>query len=115
MIGAYLDGVASGAADSLFTVNRMQTRFYTPKGAPINHDPNELIRTQDLDPYMEENSVGYLFSGSSFAATMARIGERPILFDTPPLESVDIDEPSDWFIAESLLQRVANGESLPES
>lgn len=114
MIDEYLKGVETGNADSLFTVNRMQTRFYTPEGAPINHDPNELIRTQDLDPYMEENSVGYLFSRTSFAATSARIGERPILFETPPLQSVDIDEPSDWFIAESLLRRVADGEALPE-
>ncbi|MCR9079151.1 MAG: acylneuraminate cytidylyltransferase family protein [Hyphomonadaceae bacterium] len=115
MIDVYLNGLTQGAADSLFTVNRLQTRFYTPGGAPINHDPNELIRTQDLDPYLEENSVGYLFSRDSFAGTAARIGKSPILFETPVLESVDIDEPSDWFIAESLLQRIANGEALPES
>ncbi len=115
MLQAYFNGLERAGSDSLFTVNKLQTRFYTSEGAPINHDPNELIRTQDLDPYMEENSVGYLFSPASFAATSARIGERPILFETPALESVDIDEPSDWFIAESLLQRVANGETLPES
>jgi len=101
-------------ADSLFTVNRHQTRFYTPEGAPINHDPNNLLRTQDLPPYLEENSVGYLFTADSFARTGARIGERPVLFETPRLESVDIDEVSDWFMAESLLMRVAAGESLPE-
>ncbi|KCZ47284.1 MULTISPECIES: acylneuraminate cytidylyltransferase family protein [unclassified Hyphomonas] len=115
MLDAYMAGVEAGTADSLFTVNRLQTRFYTPEGAPINHDPDNLIRTQDLDPYMEENSVGYLFSPDSFAATEARIGKKPILFTTPSLESVDIDEPSDWFIAESLLRRVAAGETLPES
>jgi len=115
MIELYIDNLTAGTADSLFTVNRLQTRFYTPDGKPINHDPNKLIRTQDLDPYMEENSVGYLFSRDSFAATAARIGKAPILFETPFLESVDIDEPSDWFIAESLLQRVAKGEALPES
>ena len=115
MLDTYIAGVEAGTADSLFTVNRLQTRFYTPEGAPINHDPDNLIRTQDLDPYMEENSVGYLFSPDSFAATEARIGKKPILFTTPSLESVDIDEPSDWFIAESLLRRVAAGETLPES
>lgn len=115
MLDTYLEGCQAGSADSLFTVNRLQTRFYTPLGAPINHDPDNLIRTQDLDPYLEENSVGYFFTRESFAATNARIGKKPILYTTPRLESVDIDEPSDWFIAESLLRRVAAGETLPES
>lgn len=114
MIAAFLAGEAKGDADSLFSVNRHQTRFYTPEGAPINHDPNNLIRTQDLPPYLEENSVSYLFTAKSFAKTGARIGEKPLLFETPRLESVDIDEPSDWYMAESLLRRVAAGEALPK-
>jgi len=104
----------SGEADSLFTVNKHQTRFYTPEGKAINHDPANLIRTQDLPPYLEENSVCYLFTPESFASTQARIGEKPILFETPALESIDIDEQSDWFVAESILRRVAAGEKLPE-
>ncbi|MEO1242976.1 MAG: acylneuraminate cytidylyltransferase family protein [Pseudomonadota bacterium] len=114
MLEKFHAAVAAGEADSLFTVTRHQTRFYSPDGKAINHDPTNLIRTQDLPPYLEENSVCYLFTPQSFAATKARIGERPILFETPPLESIDIDEPSDWFIAESLLQRVAAGEPLPK-
>ncbi|WP_425410210.1 cytidylyltransferase domain-containing protein [Hyphococcus sp.] len=104
---AYLQAEQSGEADSLFTVTRHQTRFYTPEGAPINHDPDNLIRTQDLPPYMEENSVCYLFTAASFEKTKARIGAKPMLFETPGLESVDIDDQTDWFIAESLLMRVA--------
>jgi CMP-N-acetylneuraminic acid synthetase len=90
--------------DSLFTVNKHQTRFYSEQATPINHDPNNLIRTQDLVPWFEENSCLYLFSQNSFAKTGARIGAKPQLFVTPKLESVDIDEPEDWFMAEALLQ-----------
>jgi len=115
MIRAYMDARRAEAADSLFSVNRMHTRFYTAEGAPINHNPSNLIRTQDLPPYMEENSVCYLFSPDSFAATGARIGRKPLLFATPRLQSVDIDEPADWFMAESLLMRVVAGETLPEA
>jgi len=114
MIAEFVSAEASGKADSLFSVTRRQTRFYAPDGAPINHDPKNLVRTQDLPPYLEENSVCYLFTATSFAKTDARIGEKPILFETPRLESVDIDEQSDWFMAESLLLRVAAGETLPE-
>lgn len=115
MIRKYMDASGAGQADSLFTVNRMHTRFYTAEGEPINHDPNNLLRTQDLPPYMEENSVCYLFSPGSFAATRARIGKKALLYATPRLQSVDIDEPADWFMAESLLMRVVAGEFLPEA
>ncbi|MGD2133667.1 MAG: acylneuraminate cytidylyltransferase family protein [Maricaulaceae bacterium] len=93
---------ATGEADSLFTVNRVQTRFYREDGSPVNHDPAELIRTQDLEPWFEENSNLYLFTRDSFAKTDARIGAKPTMFETPPLESVDIDGPDEWAIAEAL-------------
>ncbi len=114
MIETFLKKESSDGCDSLFTVNRHQTRFYAPDGTPINHDPNELIRTQDLPPYLEENSVGYLFTQSSFQKTGARIGERPVMFETPPLQSVDIDDPADWYMAESLLMRRVNGDEKVE-
>ena len=91
---------ASDAADSLFTVTGHQSRFYRPDGAPINHDPANLVRTQDLEPIYEENSNLYLFSGSSFRATHARIGVRPAMFVTPRLESFDIDDSEGWTLAE---------------
>ena len=93
----------AGDADSLFTVNKMQTRFYRADGSPVNHDPNNLVRTQDLEPWFEENSCLYVFTGESFERTGARIGERPILMETPPLESIDIDTPDDWRHAELLV------------
>ena len=114
MITKYHDGLAKGK-DSLFAVNHLQTRFYTEDATPINHDPDNLIRTQDLPPYFEENSVGYFFSKQSFKTTNARIGSSPQMYTTPALESVDIDEITDWFVAESLLMRVAAGEALPTS
>lgn len=113
MISKYFELLQREEGDSLFGVNRHQTRFYTPNGSAINHDPNQLIRTQDLPPYLEENSTGYLFTRESFEKTNARIGAKPILFETPPLESVDIDEISDWFMAESLLMRLSSGTPLP--
>lgn len=93
---------ASPESDSLFTVNRLQTRFYRGNMEPVNHDPANLVRTQDLEPWFEENSCLYLFSGESFKATNARIGLKPLMFVTPKIESVDIDEPDDWVMAEAL-------------
>ena len=98
----YEEGVAAGRGDSLFTVNRFQTRFYRLDGSPVNHDLNNLVRTQDLEPWFEENSNLYVFNRGSFAATQARIGKKPLMFETPRIESVDIDDAEGWQIAERL-------------
>lgn len=89
-------------SDSLFSVNKIQTRFYREDLSPVNHDPDELIRTQDLEPWYEENSCLYVFTKESFSSTKARIGSKPTMFCTPPLESIDIDEPDDWSLAEAV-------------
>ena len=101
-IAAFLEASAAGTADSLFSVTRYQSRFYDSEQRPVNHDPRNLIRTQDLPPLYEENSNLYLFTAASFAATGARIGARPLMFETPALESVDIDDEQDWRLAEAL-------------
>ena len=101
-VQAYEKGVAAGTHDSLFTVNRFQTRFYRADASAVNHDPNNLLRTQDLEPWFEENSNLYIFNRESFAATNARIGKKPILFDTPRMESSDIDDVVGWTMAEML-------------
>lgn len=98
----YKAGVADGSADSLFTVNKIQTRFYRADGSPVNHDPDNLIQTQDLEPWYEENSNLYIFSGASFASTNARIGAKPILHVMDQIEAVDIDTMEDWALAEAV-------------
>jgi CMP-N-acetylneuraminic acid synthetase len=101
-LAAYDTAIAGGEHDSLFAVNRIQTRFYREDASPVNHDPDNLIRTQDLEPWFEENSNFYIFSAESFAGTNARIGKTPVLFETPKLESIDIDGPDEWSLAEAV-------------
>lgn len=69
--------------DSLFSVSAHKARFYEASGRPLNHDPENLIPTQDLPTLFEENSCLYVFSAQSFAARERRIGLRPKLFPTP--------------------------------
>ena len=70
----------------------------------MNHDPNNLIPTQNLEPWFEENSNLYLFTKNSFESTKARIGVKPMMLETNIMESIDIDTPEDW----NLAQAVAN-------
>lgn len=89
--------------DSVFSVTRMQTRLYSCDGAPLNHDPVTLLRTQDLPPIYEENSNLYIFSKQSFENSGGmRIGKKPLMFETDKIEGIDIDELHDFVIAESL-------------
>lgn len=92
----YSLAVENNLADSLFTVNKIQTRFYTKSCQAINHDPCDLIPTQELEPLYEENSNLYLFNRASFASTSARIGSVPTMMVSPALECLDIDTPEDW-------------------
>jgi len=98
----YNEGMGMGAGDSVFTVNKFQTRFYKHNGLPINHDPDNLIRTQDLEPWFEENSNLYAFSKESFASTNARIGKKPLMYEMPRSESIDIDDQESWMMAEAM-------------
>jgi len=88
--------------DSLFGVNEYQSRFYTHDGTAVNHDPENLIRTQDLEPMYEENSCLYVFTKESFEQKGRRIGVKPFMFVTPPVESIDIDDEFTFRIAELL-------------
>ncbi len=97
---ALQEAQANGTTDSLFTVNKYQTRFYRADGSAVNHNPKKLERTQDLEPWFEENSNLYIFTQASFQETGGRIGRRPLLFETPWLESVDIDDQVGWDLAE---------------
>jgi N-acylneuraminate cytidylyltransferase len=100
-IETYFNGL--NKFDSLFGVTKVQTRFYDKDANPINHNPEELLRTQDLEPLYEENSNFYIFSKDSFEKVgKRRIGLKPQIFEVNKLEAVDIDEPEDFILAELL-------------
>ena len=93
-------GKSQDGYDSLFSVNELQTRLYRKNGSPVNHDLDNLVPTQDLDVWYEENSNLYAFTKDSFEKTHARIGSNPLMYTTPHLESVDIDDVTGWHLAE---------------
>lgn len=89
--------------DSLFAVNQLQSRLYNSQLSPINHDPSNLIPTQDLSPIYEENSCFYFFTKESFTQSFARIGMKPTVFPVPKNEAVDIDTEEDFRLAEMMM------------
>ena len=96
--------------DSLFSVTRLYTRLYTEEGSAINHDPSELLQTQDLPPVYEENSCLYIFSKNGFITQNHRIGKKPFLYEIDPEEAWDIDTELDFQVAECLMEHKKEGD-----
>jgi len=92
--------------DSLFGVTRIQTRLWDQLGRPINHNPNVLLRTQDLPPIYEENSCIYIFKRETLISRRNRLGERPLMFEIPSIEAWDIDEELDFTVADTLYRQL---------
>jgi len=86
---------------TVFSVTKVQKRFYTKDAKPLNHDPKMLV-TQHLEPMFEENSCFYVFTKNSFLDNESRIGKFPCMVELDKIESTDIDEPDDFVIAEAL-------------
>lgn len=93
--------------DSLFSVTRLQTRLYWQDGRAINHNPLELLQTQDLPPVYEENSCVYLFTRENLERKKHRIGDSPLMFEIDADEAWDIDEELDFEIADFLMRKSA--------
>jgi len=91
--------------DSLFSVTPYQNRLFFENGLPVNHDPKQLIKTQDLPILYEENSCIYIFSKKTFLKNKNRVGLKPKLFPIERLEAVDIDEMEDFIFAEYLMKK----------
>jgi CMP-N-acetylneuraminic acid synthetase len=99
-IDRFLDNYPS--YDSLFSVTRIETRLWDGLGRAINHNPEILLRTQDLPPVYQENSCLYIFTGSTLETQHNRIGRRPLMFEIDAEEAWDIDNETDFRVAEFL-------------
>lgn len=104
-IREYFDG--RGRYDSLFTVTRVQSRLWDAVARPVNHNPEILLRTQDLPPIFMENSCAYVFSRDVLLARRNRIGLRPRMLEIDWMEAWDIDDEDDFVLAERFFQERA--------
>ena len=68
-----VDMVASGKYDSAFCAERLKT-FMWQDGNPINFDPDNFPRTQDLPLIYGETSIAYVFTKDSFILSILYIG-----------------------------------------
>lgn len=94
--------VESEEHDSMLPVTAHYKWFYDSEFEPINHDPHELNRTQDLTPVYEDNTALYMYTEETLEETGHRVGKNPLIYEIDEIEAIDIDVLSDFKLAECL-------------
>ena len=94
--------VESGEYDSAFSAERVQT-FAWWQGKPLNYSLERVPRTQDLEPVYVETSAFFVFREDVWREKHRRIGERAYMAVTDRIESMDIDNPDDFLLAEAIV------------
>lgn len=104
-----LDAVLSGEYDSSFAAKKLQD-FLWKDGKPFNYALDNIPRTQDLDTMYEETSGFYVYEKSVMTEKHRRIGDNPFIVEVGEIESVDIDEPEDFMIADAIYNFIKRSE-----
>lgn len=94
--------VQSGEFDSAFSAKKEQS-FAWYKGRPLNYSLTHIPRTQDLEAVYVETSAFFIFRREVWSERHRRIGERPFMAVTDRIESMDIDNPDDFLLAEAIV------------
>lgn len=95
--------IESNNFDSAFTVFNKRS-FGWFKNRPLNYDPSNVPKTQDLEPILLETSGLYIFSKSLFKKHKRRIGFKPYIKVIDIFEGWDIDYPEDLKMARLMAQ-----------
>lgn len=102
-----LMAVESGNYDSAFAARRIQD-FLWKEGKPFNYELDNIPRTQDLPVIYMETSGFYIYKRSVLKDLHCRIGENPFIVEVGEVESIDIDEPEDFMIADAIYTYISN-------
>lgn len=104
-INTCIDKVASGLYDSAFCAESLKT-FMWQNGVPINFNPDNFPRTQDLPLIYAETSIAYVFSKETFKKYHRRVGIKPYIHEVDKIEAIDIDYPVDFEIANTIYKEI---------
>ena len=98
----YQDCLKNGY-DSLMSVTALKG-FFWYENKPINYDRNTIKwpPTQDTMPLYEINSAVFIADSQIYKTKKDRIGQKPFLFETDKIKSIDIDWKEDFIMADIL-------------
>ena len=103
-----INSVDSGLYDSAFSVVREQD-FLWKNGKPLNYDPENIPRTQDLEVIYKETCGLYVYERDLIMSKNRRIGYRPALIEVNKIEACDVNDEEDFYMIECIAQRKMGG------
>ena len=95
----------TSAYDSLVSCHDIKEFLYLD-GKALNYDPINQPRSQDLPNVVALNFAISIISKSDMIKNKNIIGMNPYFYKLNEVESLDIDTPLDFFIAEKLYQHI---------
>ena len=100
-----IEAVKSGEYDSAFSAGRVCDLLWKD-GKPYNFDATNIVRTQDLPLIYRESCGVYVFTKEMFKETNRRIGFKPYICEISEIESIDVDYPEDFLIADAVYTKI---------
>lgn len=95
--------------DSLLSVVPQKRFIWNGEGIPQNYEPVHRPRRQEMEGYFVENGAFYITTKKALLETGSRLSGKTGMYKMLEDTYFEIDEPSDWLIAEKLKkQRLMN-------
>ncbi len=97
--------VESDDHDAILPLMAHHERFYDADLEPINHDPQNVVPSQELSPVFEETSTLFVYTAETLKRAGSRIGTNPLPIEIDEQEAIEIDHESDFELAEAVHAR----------
>lgn len=91
--------------DSILTCVRNYRFFWNEDGTSMNYDYMNRPRRQNFSGMLMENGAFYINTVENILQSGNRLSGKIGIYEMPEYTATEIDEPDDWTILESLMQR----------
>ena len=91
--------------DSILTCVRNYRFFWNENGTSKNYDYMNRPRRQNFSGMLMENGAFYINTVKNILSNGNRLSGKIGIYEMPDYTATEIDEPDDWTILESLMQR----------
>ncbi|BCT66792.1 acylneuraminate cytidylyltransferase [Nitrosospira sp. NRS527] len=89
--------------DSLLTAVQSKRFFWTPAGAPVDHDPRKRPVPKDIEGYLVENGAFYLTGAKSLRDHGCRLGGHIGIHEMAAETAIEVIDEAAWMAVEQLL------------
>ncbi|MEO5655483.1 MAG: HAD hydrolase family protein [Nitrosospira sp.] len=89
--------------DSLLTAVQSKRFFWTPAGAPVDHDPRKRPAPKDTEGYLVENGAFYLTGAKSLRDHGCRLGGHIGIHEMAAETAIEMIDKAGWTAVEQLL------------